>query len=171
MPGDEQPPQPHTLFVKKSCHYCTLLLQEMDAAGVSNEFHVVDVDEQPVDPRVTHVPALIADHQHMMSGRDAVAWVVDFISKTPQCIQYGQGGQWESMSGCFSFIDEASDDSKSTNSGMSTVFTAIDGAGAATVHAATPDDGGRGGERDGLSDAMTRLQEARDASFRPPQRS
>ena len=166
----EEAPAPHTLFTRPDCKYCSLLLKEMDQGGVMSEFKVIDVTQHNV-PQVTHVPTLIADHQKQMTGREAISWILNHIKESPQCAH--STCQWESMSNQFTFIDPNEDNLHLTNSGMSTVFTAIDGNDAKTESLSqsqlVPDNQARG--QDPLANAMSAMQQERDASFQMVQRS
>lgn len=72
--NDSQPP--HTLFSSHECKYCKLFLKELTANNMLDNFNVVDVLKTPIDvSKVRVVPTIVINHQRVMSGRDAFAWL------------------------------------------------------------------------------------------------
>lgn len=159
---------PHTLFIKASCRYCTLMKNSLEDAGLLGEFSVVDVSVTPVNPRqISHVPTIIADHQHKLVGRDAFAWVADYINKSPQCMMTSSSGKctgWDSMSSHFTFIDGQTETDR-TNSSMSAVYSTFsDETPKVEVQPNT-----QNGDR--LTDAFSKLQDERNSTFQAPKRA
>lgn len=159
---------PHTLFIKADCRYCMLMKNSLEDAGILGDFSVVDVSVTPVNPRqITHVPTIIADHQHKLTGRDAFAWVTDYISKSPQCMTTSSAGKctgWDSMSSSFTFIEEQTDTDR-TNTSMSAVYSTFsDEAPNVQIQPETRDN-------DRLTDAFSKLQDERNSSFQVPKRA
>lgn len=118
--------QPHTLFVKTGCRYCDMIRSEIQDADMESMFNVVDVDTAAVDrTRVRGVPCIFADHQSILLGRDAFAWVAS--KKAAVVRSAGYGNSWDSMTAPFAFLDDQSSPAAMmTNSGMSTVYTKLD---------------------------------------------
>ena len=102
------PAAPHTLFVKNGCRYCSLMMNEITQSDMQGEFHIINVDSATVDTsRIRNVPTIIADHQQMLEGRDAFAWLNNRKASAVQCMSYSSGKcAWDSMSQHFAFIDE-----------------------------------------------------------------
>ena len=72
--SDNQPP--NTLFSSHECKYCKLFLNELTKNDLLDSFNIVDVMKTPVDvSRVKVVPTIVINHQRVMSGRDAFAWL------------------------------------------------------------------------------------------------
>ena len=72
--NDNQPP--NTLFSSHECKYCKLFLTELTKHNMLDNFNVVDVIKTPVDvSKVRVVPTIVINHQRVMSGRDAFAWL------------------------------------------------------------------------------------------------
>ena len=159
---------PHTLFIKAHCQYCTLMENSLEDAGILGDFSVVDVEATPVNPRhITHVPTIIADHQHKLTGRDAFAWVADYISKSPQCMTTSSAGKctgWDSMSSSFTFI-EGQTDTDRTNSSMSAVYSTF------SVEKPNVQIQSETRNNDHLTDAVSKLQDERNLSFQTPRRA
>lgn len=71
---DNQPP--NTLFSSHDCKYCKLFLRELTANELLDSFNIVDVLKTPIDvSKVKVVPTIVINHQRVMSGRDAFAWL------------------------------------------------------------------------------------------------
>ena len=159
---------PHTLFIKAECRYCTLIKNSLEDAGLLGDFSIVDVGATPVNPRqISHVPTIVADRQHKLTGRDAFAWVTDYINKSPQYMTTSSSGKctgWDSMSSSFTFIEGQSDTDK-TNSSMSAVYSNFSGE-SPNVHI-QPDDQ----NKDRLTDAVSKLQDERNSSYQTPRRA
>ena len=139
----------------------------MGSAGLLGDFSVVDVATTPVNPlQVTHVPTIIADHQHKLTGREAFAWAKDYISKSPQCMMTSSAGKctgWYSMSSSFTFIDGQTDTNR-TNSSMSAVYSTFsDEPLNVQIHPET--------QNNRLTDAVSKLQDERNLSFQAPKRA
>ena len=172
--GEASTSAPHTLFMRGNCKYCSLILREIDAAELRGEFRIVDIDRDPVDiTRIRAVPTIVADHQHMLQGRDAFAWVNNKKVNVVKAMPYSSGKcSWDSMSCAFTFIDENNNDIETTNSGMSTVFTSITSDTASPPNESNtriPNErnSGRGA---GVGDAMERLMAQRNTEYQAPQR-
>jgi glutaredoxin len=72
--NNNQPP--HTLFLSHDCRYCKLFLKELTKHNMIDSFNVVDVIKTPVDiSKVKVVPTIVVNHQRVMSGREAFAWL------------------------------------------------------------------------------------------------
>lgn len=72
--NDNQPP--NTLFSSHDCKYCNLFLRELTKNNMLDSFNVVDVVKTPVDvSKVKVVPTIVINHQRVMSGREAFAWL------------------------------------------------------------------------------------------------
>lgn len=153
---------PHTLFVQPHCRYCELIVREIEQAELTNEFNTVDITTTQVDTtRISSTPAIIADHQHLMLGRDAFAWINNRKENAVHCIPYSASKsctRWDAMSASFSFIEGGGD--ALTNTGMSNVYTGIDAVGATTPPA---DSRAANDAADPLTDALSRLQQERNA--------
>lgn len=166
------PAAPHTLFVKSGCRYCTLMMNEITQNDMQGEFHVINVDSATVDTsRIRNVPTIIADHQQVLEGREAFAWLNNRKASAVQCIAYSSGKcSWDTMSQSYSFIDGTSGNGGTTNSSLSTVYTTIDGAppGAAVAAPSQPIPGKESSRSDPLADAMQKLENERRQMAPPP---
>lgn len=155
--GDSHTP-PHTLFIKQLCRFCKALTSAIGEAGLTAEFAIVDVSSQPISPSIQHVPAVLADHQHLFVGREAFAWVNDYINQSPKCVMTPSGmkcAQWDSISSPFTLIDGQEDADTQTNTSMSAVYSSfIDAAPSISTET---------NASDSLGDAMSKLQKERDA--------
>lgn len=171
MPEETKPQCAHTLFIRPDCKYSSMALAELERANVRTEFTVIDVTQTPT-PQVRNVPSVLADHQRMMEGREAIAWLLNYIKESPQCAPNSCG--FESMSNMFTFIDPSEDNTHLTNSALSTVYTAVDPDFKIDDSMASPPvvEGDDSMQRpDPLADAMSKMQHERDNSFQVVHRS
>ena len=158
----------HTLFVSRDCRYCELFIKMANDAGIYSEFRVVNVHTNTVDlTRVKSVPTLIADHQSVLTGRDAFAWLQNKIKESVQPMMYSDGKNgFDSMSSTFSFIEGNSEGI--VNSSMSCVYSQF-GDGACTVNTPVNDqNNARTDKARSLDDAMARFQQERDVGIPQP---
>ena len=132
------------------------------------EFRVVDVYNNTVDlTRVKSVPTLIADHQSVLTGREAFAWLQNKIKESVRPIVYSDGKNgFDSMSSSFAFIEGDADGL--VNSSMSCVYSQF-GDGTCPINTSNDsDDSGRTEKEKSLADAMARFQAERDAGIPQP---
>jgi hypothetical protein len=73
-----EPPRPHLIFVRKDCEFSNLFVRSIRGTDVERFFSIIDVQEQPVDPKKVHsVPTIVVNHNTMYVGRDAFAWLLN----------------------------------------------------------------------------------------------
>ena len=68
--------KPHTLYYSKQCINCQDFMQKLEAnAFIKDNFNMVSVDEEKVDPRITFVPAILIDGNNIHFGSQAFEWL------------------------------------------------------------------------------------------------
>ena len=113
---------PNTLFSSHECRYCKLFLAELTKNQLLDSFNVVDVLRTPIDvSKVKVVPTIVINHQKVLSGRDAFAWLENekkgiVLGVNNYDVKDGFGG----ASSAFTYID-----GESSENVMSGVFSEI----------------------------------------------
>lgn len=156
----------HTLFTSTKCRYCTMLLDEINRAGMISEFAIVDVLKTPMDvSRVRVVPTVIANHQKVLAGREAFVWlanerrnaVLPSADHTPGCKTDG----FAPLSNTFSFIEDRDEDVTPVSSSFTSIRDFEQHAAGANL---AGESAGGEGAADALSDRMTQMLQDRGIS-------
>lgn len=158
--------EPHTLFYSNQCTYCTMMMDMIQRGDLSNEFKKVDVHSEPVDlSRIRSVPTIIADHQQMMVGKEAFAWLQNKIKTTvtPHSYSISKGG-FDSMSCPFSYIEDGAKDGM-RNSAVSCFWSDANFAQTGNEPAGRSENKSEKAQM--MDDAFAKLQADRDSMFVP----
>ena len=159
----------HTLFVSSTCKYCSLFIKLINDSGITGEFRIVDIHNSPVDmSRIRVIPSIIADHQHLFSGRDAFSWLQNKIKDQIHPVLYSNGKNgFDKMSQLYAYIDDESPQHL-TNSNLSCVYSSIEGSSVnqdTNVHNRSTEVSEKHRQLDG---AMERLLAEREVGIQRP---